>query len=201
MRDENMEWELEAPYLASLPRTTPYMVPNDYFNELPLHITTTLSLNGLVGNAHSGFTVPTNYFEELTGIIESKVAIDGLKQDAGFATPTDYFEKLSASILSKTTESKPKTKVRRLWGSDFMKYASAACFIILSATGLYLNQQNTLKLERNAEIANEQLLYDIDENVIIEHLNESQTASNLSNTEMESYILENYTSNDISTNL
>ncbi|RZK55282.1 MAG: hypothetical protein EOO87_08285 [Pedobacter sp.] len=201
-REENMEWELEAPYLASLPKTTPFSVPDNYFKHFPSQVESAIFLEDLVKKEDLGFSIPTGYFEDLASNIESRIAVDTFaNKEAAFTTPDNYFDKLNASILSKTIENKPKTKVRRLWGSDFMKYASAACFIILSATGLYLNQQNNLKLERSAELVNEQMLYDIDENVIIEHLNETQTASNLSNAEMENYILENYTSNDISTNL
>jgi len=201
-REENMEWELEAPYLASLPRTTPFSVPDDYFKHFQSQVESVIFLNGLAEKEDLGFSVPTGYFEDLTSAIQSRITVDSFaNREASFTTPDNYFEKLNAAILSKTISDKPKTKVRRLWGSDFMKYASAACFIILAATGLYLNQQNNLKLERSAELVSEQMLYDIDENVIIEHLNETQTASNLSNAEMESYILENYTSNDISTNL
>ena len=84
-----------------------------------------------------------------------------------------------------------------------MKYASAACFVVLIASGLYLNNQNTVQNLRNSELANEQMLYDIDESVIIEHLEESQnvTTSSASDTEMENYILNHYSSSDLTNNL
>ena len=47
MRDENMEWELEAPYLASLPRTTPFSVPDDYFKHFPSQVESVIFLNVL----------------------------------------------------------------------------------------------------------------------------------------------------------
>ena len=200
-----MDWEEEASHLASLPRTTPYGVPDRYFDELADHINQSVFVDGLMQKESQGFSIPQNYFQELGIDIEAKIAADKIKSLAGsecFKIPDKYFDKLNAEILSKTI-AKPKTKVFRLWGSDLMKYVAAACFVILTASGLYLNDQNTAKQLRNTEIANEQMLYDIDESVIIEHLQETQnvTTNTASDTEMENYILNHYTSNDLSNNL
>ncbi|MEE1945483.1 hypothetical protein VRU48_10210 [Pedobacter sp. KR3-3] len=206
MKDnENMEWEKEAAFLASLPRTTPYRVPDNYFDHLQLHINQSVFVDGLMQKEDQGFTVPQNYFEDLALQIEDRIATDQLRTltaTDGFKTPEGYFEKLQANILSQTAASRPKPKTIRLWQSDLMKYVSAACFIVLTASGLYLNQQNTLKQTRKAELANEQMLYDIDESVIIEHLQEGQTANaSASDTEMENYILNHFSSSDLSNNL
>ncbi len=205
-RDENIDWEMEAPLLASLPRTTPFRVPDQYFGDLQTHINQSVFVDSLMQRENQGFSVPENYFEELGANIEARIAIDKFKNltdNDGFKTPINYFDNLNAQILSKTSALKPKTKVFKLWSSDLMRYAAAACFIILTASGLYLNQQNTLKQNRNTEIASEQILYDIDESVIIEHLmeNESLTSTSPSDTELENYILNHYTTNDLSNNL
>ena len=205
-RDENIDWEMEAPLLASLPRTTPFRVPDQYFGDLQTHINQSVFVDSLMQRENQGFSVPENYFEELGANIEARIAIDKFKNltdNDGFKTPVNYFDNLNAQILSKTSALKPKTKVFKLWSSDLMRYAAAACFIILTASGLYLNQQNTLKQNRNTEIASEQILYDIDESVIIEHLmeNESLTSTSPSDTELENYILNHYTTNDLSNNL
>jgi hypothetical protein len=204
--NENMEWEKEAPTLAALPRITPYRVPDSYFNDLTAQINTTIFLTGITQQGNSGFTVPANYFEELGVQIESRIALEQLKSLTtanGFTTPVNYFDKLQANILSQTSTAQQETKIVRLWHTDLMKYASAVCFIILAASGLYFNQQNNITEKRNTELANEQLLYNINESVIIEHIQESQTATNTSasDTEMEKYILDHYSSNDLSNNL
>ena len=172
MKDEHMEWEMEAPTLAGLQKDA------------------------------AGFTVPPNYFEVLNAQIKSQIAIEKFKS-VGFTTPSNYFNKLQTSILDQTVNAKQTTTVIRFWSSDLMKYAAAACFILLTASALYLNQQSAIKETRSTELANETMLYDIDESVIIEHLKESQTATNkgASQTEMESYILDHYSSNDLSNNL
>jgi hypothetical protein len=204
-KDENMEWEKEASYLASLPRITPYRVPDEYFNGLQLRIQQSVFLAGLGQKENQGFKVPENYFEHLSEEIESRIAVANLKAlhvEEGFDVPANYFEALQAKIISQTTAAKPQPKVVKLWHSDLMKYVSAACVIVLMASGLYLNQQYELKEARTTELATEQVLYDIDESVIIEHLQESQHASvsTASDAEVENYILDNFSSQDLSNN-
>lgn len=202
-----MEWEKEAPTLAALPRITPYRVPDNYFNDLTSQLNSVACLNGLTQKDDYGFVVPTNYFEELSAQIKSRIALEQLKlthSANGFNTPTNYFDKLQASILDQTVNAKPAPKTIRFWSSDMMRYAAAACFILLTASGLYLNQQSELKSQtQTTELTSDVMLYDIDESVIIEHLKESQTATNssASQAEMESYILNNYSANDLTNNL
>ena len=198
-----MEWENEAPTLAALPRITPYRVPDGYFEDVAAQVKRVVFLKNLGEKEGYGFTVPTNYFEELNTQIISRIAVEQFKS-VGFTTPTNYFEKLQASILDQTVNvARPKTKVVRLWHTDFMKYAAAACFILITASGLYLNEQNKVKQVQSTEIVGEAMLYDIDESVIIQHLSESQVATHTSasQAEMESYILEHYSANDLSNNL
>jgi hypothetical protein len=51
------------------------------------------------------FTVPQNYFEELSGNIQSRIAVDELLagKPEGFEVPTNYFETLSDQIQSRIT--------------------------------------------------------------------------------------------------
>jgi len=206
IQDENMEWEKEAPQLASLPRTTPYSVPDNYFNELQNRINQSVFVDGLMQKENQGFTVPQNYFEDLGNQIQSRIALEQIKSlvnTDGFKTPDNYFEKLQTNILSKTTEAPQKSKTVRLWGSGLIRYASAACFVVVTASVLYFNQQSRIQQTASLELAKEQVLYDIDESTILEHIQESQTATTntVSDTEMENYILDNFTSTDLSNNL
>ena len=208
---EDIDWEMEAPHLASLPRITPFLVPDQYFGNLQTHIHQSIYVDSLIQRENQGFLVPENYFNELRANIEAKITLDKFKtlnNSDGFKTPVDYFEKLNAQILSKTSAVKPKTKIFKLWSSDLIKYAAVACFIIVTASGLYLNQQNTITQNtitqnRNIEIVDEQMLYDIDESVILEHLkeNESLTIVSPSDAALENYILDHYSTNDLSNNL
>lgn len=145
-------------------------------------------------------------------------------KETGFTTPDLYFQNLQTRILAKTagekvaeqslnvhrtiaeastlTVAKPLTKITRLWRSGLLKYTSAACFILVSAFGLYLNQQNFQKEAGAAEIANEQMLYDINEQDIIDHIQGvSGDKQTVSNTDLESYLLNNYSQNELSSAL
>lgn len=204
--DENMDWEKEASHLASLSRSTPYRVPDNYFDDLQARINQSVFIADLMQKEDLGFVVPQNYFENLAEQIESKIATAQIKElvkTDGFKTPSNYFEKLNTAILEQTINATPKIKKISLWRSDLVKYAAAACLVIAIATGFYFNQNKEVAQNTTAELISEQMLYDIDESVIIEHLQESENMSTslASDKEIENYILENYSSSDISNNL
>lgn len=80
----------------------------------------------------------------------------------------------------------------------------------MASFGVYFYQNGssaTVQQAQSAEAVNEQLLYDIDESTIIDHLeSQNTTSSNIkatsaSDTEMENYILSNFSSNDLSQEL
>ncbi|WP_442590347.1 hypothetical protein ACSBL2_03850 [Pedobacter sp. AW31-3R] len=231
---ENNEWKTEAPYLAGLPIVNPFRVPEDYFDALPSAVNGSLFIQELKEKVTAtGFSVPENYFGSLKEeiMLQTSSSLFQIKaQQTGYSTPTNYFEKLQARILERTTEEAAQTpevivripeaiptvltadlpvgeetKMVRLWHSDFIKYASAACFILVTAFGLYLNQQNRITETRNVEFANEQMLYDIDEQDIIEHVQAAMSIEEqmptASTAELETYILNNYSQNDLSTSL
>jgi len=205
---ENNEWKAEAPYLASLPRTNPFCVPEHYFGTLPDVVKGAVYIDQLKQNiTTTGFTVPENYFQDLEERISMETnsdLLDLIPQGHGYGVPDHYFEKLQANILAKTTaEASPlkrESKIVRLWHSGLLKYASAACFILVTAFGLYLNQQNYIRETRLDEIASEQLLYDIDVQDIIDHVQGNNIEEEKAD-ELETYILNNYTQNDLSSNL
>lgn len=156
----------------------------------------------------TGFTTPSNYFEGLNQSIQAKLSMERLKvsvQEDGFTVPTGYFEQLQSGILAKTTDivqSRPEPKLVKLWHSKLLKYASAACFVIVAGIGtLYYNQQTEhTSVAMTEEMATEQMLYDIDEEVIIEHIeaNSNQLPkASASEIAMENYILNNYSQNEL----
>lgn len=218
---ENNEWKAEAPYLASLPKVNPFRVPEQYFDALTPSINGSIFVERLKGQVTAaGFTVPENYFDTLQEQITAQTSGTlpfSRPQSHGYSTPEGYFEKLQASILAKTIEQEKETidqeikpakkeaKIIRLWHSDMLKYASAACFILITAFGLYLNNQRySPAADSAADIANEQMLYDIDEQDIIEHVQNVSTQElgpEANSPELETYILNNYSQNDLSTNL
>lgn len=198
---ENMEWENEAPRLAKLERTNPFTVPSNYFEGLEERINQSVFMSSLQKSEHSGFNVPENYFYELEGQINSKITLAQFTEEtSGFKVPDGYFDKLQQSIEAKTIGS---TKTVKLWHKPLFKYAVAASLVIVSTTGWFANQQYQNQQLRKTELAKEQLLYDIDESVILEYVQESQNVktANVTDDEMESYILSNFSTSDLSNNL
>ena len=73
----------------------------------------------------TGFTIPENYFSELTNNIEAKVITERIRAVAstdGYTVPENYFEQLRTNIEHRTFKEK---KTTRLWRSSLLKYASA----------------------------------------------------------------------------
>lgn len=164
----------------------------------------------LKGIKETGFTTPSNYFDGLNESIQAKLALENLREsvgETGLSVPDGYFEQLQTRILAQTTGislRKPEPALLRLWHSKMLKYASAACFVIVASIGtLYYNQQPEQKpAVLTEEMATEQMLYDIDEELIIEHIeNNSASLPKVSASEvaMESYILNNYSQNELVT--
>jgi len=197
--------------------------PEGYFDSLSERIRQSVFLDALRDKvAEGGFITPDNYFESLPGVINGNLFLEQLKgsgsvETAGFITPEGYFSSLSSRIVAQVQNvdldeaamavqapSKHADKIVRLWHSSFLKYASAACFILLSAAGLYFYQQKTEPVVNYAELANEQMLYDIDEHVIIEHIQAASMEEEqpvVAAADLENYILTNYSQNDIASDL
>lgn len=186
-----------------------FTVPEGYFEQLPLQIANGIFLEKLKNKvADTGFTTPENYFNELNQQISSEILAERMKSIVTVAehatVPPNYFEQLQANILAKTVDldkKKQPAKIVRLLHSSILKYASAACFIILSATGLYFYQQESHpSLPIYTDIPTDQMLYEIDEQIIIDHIEANdlhQAKLATSDLALENYILSNYSQNDI----
>lgn len=212
LNNENNDWKKEAPLLAGLPANNPFSVPDGYFEGLGNQISNAIYLEGLKTEVKkTGFDIPENYFGELTEKINAAVFIEKLKSGStndGFEVPANYFDQLHSNILSKTLEAQPQklsqTTVFRLWHSKLLKYASAACFVIVAGIGtLYFNQQDTTQYN-TTEMITEQMLFDIEEEMIIEHIEAHQAKQPKASAQdlaLENYILNNYSQQDLVTGL
>jgi len=225
---ENNEWKAEAPYMAGLQKENPFLVPEQYFNLLPDLINSSVYYETLKDTLPlSGFSVPDQYFiaaqerifKATAGLTEEGQDNDEdmtytLPKADGYSIPDLYFEKLQARILEKTvaqdTPAKKPARIVRLWRSGLLKYASAACFVLVTTFGLYTNHQNMIK--ESSDAANEQMLYDINEQEIIDNIQGTSDSvqgtntieeqkSNTANTDLETYILNNFSQNDLSSAL
>jgi len=104
---------------------------------------------------------------------------------------------MRADIFAKT---KSPSKVLKIWRSNVLKYASAACFVLVAGLGVYFNQEQPSQSANYAEIANEQMLFDIDEDVIIDHIQGTEAAItpvSADQSDLESYILTNFSTTEL----
>lgn len=194
--------------LENIPKKNPFSVPDGYFDESKSRIENAVFMDRLKSRTtETGFTVPDNYFEELPQQIAAEISLSNLKdrtKTSGFSTPVNYFEKLRSNITAVTSEKK-EPKMLKLWHSSLMKYASAACFVLLSATGMYFYQnQSPVQQTAYSDLATEQMLYDIDEDVIIDHIKDSNLQAAkpaVTDVALENYILSNYSQNEIASDL
>lgn len=195
---ENKDWLDEYMSLKQVNPANPFNVPAGYFNNLGDRIVALKNLDELKNKGFSdGFEVPLNYFEELTGNIQSRITIenamagepgfavpegyfDDLKQQiesrifveealnepAGqFTVPEGYFEKLNLSILDKTVNvevvSREKVKsggiVRKLYASNFFKYATAACVTLALCGGILLSELTGSVVEHKGTFLHKEL--------------------------------------------
>lgn len=207
---ENSDWTKDAPALAAMQKRNPFTVPNGYFDSVDEHVASAIFVSGLNRKMNNGgFEVPNDYFVNLSERIETNILLETLsKSESTFAVPVNYFDTLQDKITSKITAEQPKNvaKIIPLWRRNIVKYASAACFLLIASFGAYFYQNSSSTIPvmqtQTEELANEQLLYDIDESTIIEHLETQNTTTSNNNsasdTEMENYLLSNFSSSDLS---
>ncbi|MCX2494994.1 hypothetical protein OQX63_16000 [Pedobacter sp. PF22-3] len=212
---ENNDWMNEAPALAALEKRNPFSVPDGYFENSDEAIFSAVFLDGLKQKtSNNNFEVPQHYFENLAERIQTRITLSEIpKAEKAFTVPENYFDTLQSRITQRIAVLEPKreAKIIPLWRRNIVKYVSAACFLLMASFGIYFYQNGSVSVGQpspSAEaIVNEQLLYDIDENTIIDHLEtQNTTSSNIkttsaSDTEMENYILSNFSSSDLAQEL
>ena len=191
---ENKDWLNAYSTLKQINPANPFTVPAGYFDSLGDRIVVFKNLNELKDKGSSGgFTAPENYFEELTGNVQSRIAIeealnteehgftvpdgyfDNLQQQIEsrvfieealgepveqFAVPEGYFDTLSKNILDKTVNAnavKSTGIVRKMYTSNFFKYATAACIALALGGGILLSELTGSVIEHKGTFLHKQL--------------------------------------------
>lgn len=183
---KHQDWEGEAPELAKMPVSNPFLVPKGYFEDLEETIHARIRLESLDLNKDPGFSVEAGYFESLPEKIEAAVALQQLKEEMtteGFTVPAGYFEGLQDRISQKV---QPQPKVRKLY-SGWMNYAAAATITLAVAFGFLMNSNSrnfSAKLSKvpEQEIVNYLQLYSdqMDSQVIVENMEPNNAFSDVS---------------------
>ena len=97
----------------------------------------------------TGFSTPTNYFDDVEDVILGKVFENKLPNNTGFKVPENYFKTLDTNILNKLSALKKETKVislkeRVLKIIPFVAAASIVLFIGLNSFVFGTNDEFTI---------------------------------------------------------
>lgn len=143
-----------------------FEVPSNYFKELTGNIQSRITIENATG-AETGFAVPEGYFENLQQQVESRIFIEEALNEPveNFAVPEGYFDKLSQNILDKTVnleivgreKEKSSGIVRKLYASNFFKYATAACVTLALCGGILLSELTGSVVEHKGTFLHKEL--------------------------------------------
>lgn len=105
-------------------------------------------INNKVGQ-ETGFSTPSNYFDNLEDVIASKISEENFAKETAFRVPKDYFSSLDDSILAQVSSERKETKVisfkeRILKVIPYAAAASIALFISLNSFVFNTNDEFTL---------------------------------------------------------
>lgn len=83
-------------------RVTPFVTPQKYFEELSANLIGQLGLEGKIPPEEVPFSVPSDYFSQLTDRITTQTSITTITdKTASWETPTGYFENLVQHIQTR----------------------------------------------------------------------------------------------------
>lgn len=198
LHNRDINWEKDAPHIASAGRANPFLVPEGYFSTMHENLTARITIEDL--GKDTGLHVPEGYFNQLPELIEAKIAVEELKEELsteGFKVPEGYFETLSERI-TEHTQAERRIGVRAL--PAWLNYAAAACITAIIGVTVFLNANNSInnRLADVPAVAIESYLNlytdQTDMQLIEENTDTKQVFSgitnNISEKELEEYIEE-----------
>ncbi|WP_259070858.1 hypothetical protein HDF24_23755 [Mucilaginibacter sp. X4EP1] len=80
-----------------------FIVPENYFHNLPDNIQSRITIEEALNTQETGFAVPDGYFDTLINNIQSRINIEEAlnTEETGFAIPEGYFDTLANNIQSR----------------------------------------------------------------------------------------------------
>ncbi|WP_298778067.1 hypothetical protein [uncultured Polaribacter sp.] len=147
----------------------------------------------------TGFSIPSNYLNNLEDTILLKISEENLSNNSGFKTPQNYFDTLEHAILSKVITSKKEPKVisfkeRVFKIIPFAAAASIVLFISLNSFIFNTNDKLTFDSLNDTDIEywlenNNINTMDISEIIAVDILKENDfSMANISDENIEEYI-------------
>lgn len=136
-----------------------WAVPEHYFTNLTEQLKASSRIDTITKDGQ-GFTVPKDYFNELSSTIACTLAEQRLKKQvsatSGFEVPEQYFsrtsERIKAKVFQSANANEVERPIKRLPVHKWFGYAAAACISFILAFGTYyaLKQENVNYIEEPA---------------------------------------------------
>jgi hypothetical protein len=122
-----------------------FSIPENYFDILSDRLKSEVNLIKITSK-NDDFDVPANYFKNLKEQIKAQTILPQHKEKA-FETPIGYFENNKSIILEKINPQ--RRSLNKRLSLAFIRYAAAACILLTTSFGIYLNSLN-VKTNANA---------------------------------------------------
>ncbi|MVN20950.1 hypothetical protein [Mucilaginibacter arboris] len=118
-----------------------FIIPDGYFKNMEEQILSVVKLEEI--RPTETYIKSDQFFEEQQSIIAARIKINEYAENgSGFTVPDNYFNDLTNRIIQKTgiKEVQQPAKVRSLFTRAAWKYATAACIAVAVATGFFIKQ-------------------------------------------------------------
>ncbi len=100
-----------------------------------------------------------------------KINLDDIEKNEPFGAPDGYFESLSDRIMDRIDEEEVKPEDNRRFLQPWMRYAAAACVVLLATLVFFINQDN------QAGPTAEELLSEVSNEAILDYLNDMDVSA------------------------
>ncbi len=133
---------ISADELKSKIPSSGFTVPHGYFENMQEQIFSVIKLEEM-RTAEQTIVKSDAFFDEQQSIIAARIKISEFaEKGSGFTVPANYFNELTDRIHQKTgiKEVSQPAKVRNLFTRAAWKYATAACIAVAVATGVFIRQ-------------------------------------------------------------
>lgn len=200
IENSDKDWLKEAPTLAKISRENPFTVPSAYFESLNENLNTLAKLENARFENEDEFNLPENYFNQLAGRIEDRIAIDTIQNLApadGFKVPDAYFGSLAERINSRIDEKQAPAKLKEMFPS-WIRYSAAASVVLMIGIFFYFNSSSYVFNKQLSKVPDQDIINYLqfhstvnDNQYLIEHITEDglqQVSADVSEEDIEQYI-------------
>ena len=200
IENSDKDWLKEAPTLAKISRENPFTVPSAYFESLNENLNTLAKLENARFENEDEFNLPENYFNQLAGRIEDRIAIDTIQNLApadGFKVPDAYFSSLAERINSRIDEKQAPAKLKEMFPS-WIRYSAAASVVLMIGIFFYFNSSSYVFNQQLSKVPDQDIINYLqfhstvnDNQYLIEHITEDglqQVSADVSEEDIEQYI-------------